>query len=140
MHARAIIRGCLLACTLGMTLVLLFIVAAGSAWSSQPVDWLGILPRVLGAGALLAVPLTGLALLGAWFAAQRNAVVRWWMAALAGVVLFALGGLTMAGGLQGWPRMAMLFGPMGGMTFCVAWLCSFGLRPRVAFGTGQDAT
>jgi hypothetical protein len=129
MHGWAIVRGCLLACTSGAFCALLLIVGAASALSPGPPDWWTVVPTVLGVAFVVALPLTGAALLGARYAAKRRLVVRWWSSAVGGAALGA-----MAGALIGPGAIVLLFGALGAATGLGAWTGAFGYRGRVRFG------
>ncbi|SHJ42461.1 hypothetical protein SAMN04488012_10941 [Palleronia salina] len=129
MHAAAVIRGCIFACTAGAFCALLLIVAAAAALSPEPPEWGRILPTVLGAAFLLSLPLTGIALLAAWLAARRRATATWWQAGAGGGVLGAL-----AGALIGPIPIVALFGALGVATGLCAWVAAFGPRRAVPFG------
>ncbi|TFL17704.1 hypothetical protein [Jannaschia formosa] len=129
MHARAILRGCLIAFTAGSFLPLLLIAAAVSALSPDRPDWGRIVPVVLAIAFGVAVVLTGFALLAARFAARRRAEV--WIGS---AVLFGAGLGALCGALIGPLMIVLLFGAVGAATGLGAWLGAFGMRRRVRFG------
>ncbi|GIT91667.1 hypothetical protein JANAI62_21240 [Jannaschia pagri] len=140
MHTRAVIRGCLIACTLGVGGALVLILAAASALSPRLPEWDQVLLISFGVGIGAAVPLTGAALLGARYAAQRRATVPWRWGAVGGGAVAGLGGLLLSGGFGGAFRMAMVFAPFGVATGLLAWVAAFGFVPRVAFSPSDEGS